>query len=481
MEPYKLEILTEIEEILSNIDNRLDFKIIEDSAFEFNLLDDNNCGYRVNYNFIRKRMRRESLLESNRNIGEDEEVTTVCIVKPEKYIFISNELADVPLLHAMGMNYIACHNDSVLIDHTNELNSTSLILTVKNQEGINAIHNIFDVETPIINVDFSMLCETYVSGDSLLELSAKLQETDKQGFDEINRFLYAEAKKYTDTSDNKKININETTDTLESIETHTRPKSESTIRAEIQTTLPISKLKADKKYQSRVDEDIFTIEDLAQAYTNKEKIPPIDVVKIDADTYIIVDGHHRYAGAKEAGIEDVTCHIIEGTEYDALVLSLSANANNKALKRTNADKRKAVLTALDHEEFKNYSNREIASLCKVSSTMVDKIVREHQNLNDDNLITANVCTQTGTSEEDEREIGADNSVYSPGLEIGTEKSSTSTPQTKSSIFKESLKNTHISLSVTFNNKPQNEESVQGLLTDLQNVINTYETDFKEVI
>ena len=59
----------------------------------------------------------------------------------------------------------------------------------------------------------------------------------------------------------------------------------------------------------------------------------------------------------------------QGTRRDAILLSVGANAEH-GLKRTNADKRRAVEMVLGDEEWRAWSDREIARRCAVSFHLV---------------------------------------------------------------------------------------------------------------
>ena len=491
MNDDKNQVVAEIEEILNSFDNRLNFKSIGDSEIEFNIIDGAGNGYRHIYDLSTGK-NVEIPLSNNHSNEVNLEVAAACIENPKEYIFISNNPTDIPLLHSLGINYIVGHNDSVFSDYTNEMNDASLILTVKSQQAIDAIHNMFDVETLIVNLDFSELCEEYTKDDSLLDLSVKLQESGKDGIEGVNKFLFSKAKKHTDAVIAEKHVESETLvndadvadDENLAVEGDVEIPLLSDEKIPPKTTtykkLLLTQLEDDKKYQLRVEEDQSAIRDLAQAYNDGETIPPIDVVQVGTERYIIVDGHHRYAAAKESGIESMECCITEGNEHDAFILSLGANANNKALKRTNADKRNAVTKALSYGDFVGYSNREIADLCKVSSTFVDKIVKQLQQpaLHDNDTSTANVCTKDNLCSEE-------NDSTTPPITCSTTKedaipdSPSSSPKKK--LLTESVKNKYISLSVSINTKPRDETVLHGLLTDLQEVINEYTTEFEEVI
>lgn len=60
----------------------------------------------------------------------------------------------------------------------------------------------------------------------------------------------------------------------------------------------------------------------------------------------------------------------QGTRRDAILYSVGANETH-GLRRTNEDKRRAVMTLLSDEEWSRWSNNEIAQKCGVSHTFVN--------------------------------------------------------------------------------------------------------------
>ncbi|MBX3044866.1 MAG: ParB-like nuclease domain-containing protein [Ignavibacteriae bacterium] len=140
----------------------------------------------------------------------------------------------------------------------------------------------------------------------------------------------------------------------------------------------INDLVKDRRFQNREKLDYETVEEYAELMRQGVKFPPLTVV-FDSTNYYITDGYHRYFAHIKALISEVECEIIEGTERDAILLACSANSVH-GLKRTNADKRKAVLTLLNDDEWKEYSDVKIAELCNVHQTFVLKIRHELKEL-----------------------------------------------------------------------------------------------------
>ena len=69
---------------------------------------------------------------------------------------------------------------------------------------------------------------------------------------------------------------------------------------------------------------------------------------------------------------DARCIIVvsrQGTQRDAVLFSVGANGSH-GLRRTNADKRRAVETLLRDAEWSQWSNREVARKCSVDESLV---------------------------------------------------------------------------------------------------------------
>ena len=94
----------------------------------------------------------------------------------------------------------------------------------------------------------------------------------------------------------------------------------------------------------------------------------------------VADGFHRASAARELGLERFPCIVLEGTQRDAVRESLSANARH-GLRRTRADKRRAVERALFDAEWRTWTDQRLADLCAVSRSMVSKTREELERAN----------------------------------------------------------------------------------------------------
>lgn len=98
------------------------------------------------------------------------------------------------------------------------------------------------------------------------------------------------------------------------------------------------------------------------------EFPPI-VVFFDGTDYWLADGFHRYWAACDVGREWLQADIRQGTQRDAILYSVGANATH-GFRRTNADKHRAVERMLADAEWVAWSDREIARRCAVSDWLV---------------------------------------------------------------------------------------------------------------
>lgn len=106
--------------------------------------------------------------------------------------------------------------------------------------------------------------------------------------------------------------------------------------------------------------------------------PPI-VLFYDGSDYWVGDGFHRLAAYREVWGDTNPSNAVHavvqpGTRRDAILYAAGANASH-GLRRTNADKRRAVEVMLRDDEWAKWSDREIGRRCNVSAPMVADIRR----------------------------------------------------------------------------------------------------------
>ena len=143
-------------------------------------------------------------------------------------------------------------------------------------------------------------------------------------------------------------------------------------------TLKLSQISCPPDLQIREALTTDHIADIAEAIQAKADIQPVQVVQ-DGNLYWCWDGHHRVAAYRTAGVNDVPVVVTEeGTRERARWLACGANAEHNALKRSNADKRRAVEAALKAEPRK--SDNAIAEHCGVSPSTVGTVRKQLSNL-----------------------------------------------------------------------------------------------------
>jgi len=126
--------------------------------------------------------------------------------------------------------------------------------------------------------------------------------------------------------------------------------------------------------QSRAQLDWVAIDEYAGAMRDGAIFPPI-IVFYDGVDYWLADGFHRVRSAEKANLAELPADVRQGTRRDAILHSVSANADH-GVRRTNRDKRQAVLMLLGDAEWGGWSDREVARRCGVSHVTVLNIRHE---------------------------------------------------------------------------------------------------------
>jgi hypothetical protein len=112
--------------------------------------------------------------------------------------------------------------------------------------------------------------------------------------------------------------------------------------------IELKKIRLDGGTQPRVKIEEETIQEYTEVLLEGEIMPAV-IVFFDGVDHWLADGFHRWHAHKRAGFVDITCDVRQGTKRDALIFSLGAN-HDHGLKRSNEDKRKAVMIACDDIE-----------------------------------------------------------------------------------------------------------------------------------
>lgn len=134
-------------------------------------------------------------------------------------------------------------------------------------------------------------------------------------------------------------------------------------------------IRLDGGTQSRAALDSAWVDELAAVVKDGERALDPVVVFHDGSDYWLADGFHRVAACARAGRAIIRAEVRQGTRRDAVLFACGANATH-GLRRTNADKRRAVETLLRDEEWSGWSNQEIARRCGVSPSTVATVRSE---------------------------------------------------------------------------------------------------------
>ncbi len=136
----------------------------------------------------------------------------------------------------------------------------------------------------------------------------------------------------------------------------------------------LDKIRTDGGTQMRAQLDDGTVFEYTQAMVaaNGWGTFPAVVAYYDGSVYWLGDGFHRvqaYRDAFPASSDGIPCEVRSGTRRDAILHAAGANSSH-GLRRTNADKQRAVETLLRDNEWSVWSNSEIARRCAVDEKTV---------------------------------------------------------------------------------------------------------------
>jgi len=134
--------------------------------------------------------------------------------------------------------------------------------------------------------------------------------------------------------------------------------------------LELSIIRTNGGTQTRAAIDRDVVKDYADAIKDGVTLPPI-VVYYDGNAHWLADGFHRHDAAIKAGLGVIDAEVRQGTQRDAILHSVGANADH-GFRRNNDDKHRAVQRLLDDPEWSAWSDHEIARRCHVSNHLVAK-------------------------------------------------------------------------------------------------------------
>lgn len=134
--------------------------------------------------------------------------------------------------------------------------------------------------------------------------------------------------------------------------------------------IPIAEINTSRT-QTRAAINKDTVAEYAERMAEGDVFPPVKIFS-DGKINYLSDGFHRVAAALKCGYVDIEADIEKGDWRKAWLSSLSHNLNH-GVRYSNQDKRHFVSVMVNDDEWKQWSNNQIAKLCGVSHTFVDKL------------------------------------------------------------------------------------------------------------
>jgi hypothetical protein len=126
--------------------------------------------------------------------------------------------------------------------------------------------------------------------------------------------------------------------------------------------------------QMRVEMNPDVVLEYADDMAAGAVFPPV-VVYHDGTDYWLGDGFHRVEAARKLERETIDAEVREGGDRDAILHGIGSNASH-GLRRTQADKRRAIERLLHDEDWAKWSDRKIAKFAKVDHKTVAKVRRD---------------------------------------------------------------------------------------------------------
>lgn len=186
----------------------------------------------------------------------------------------------------------------------------------------------------------------------------------------------------------------------------------SLINTTEQRTLLLTRIRRDGGTQPRDGIDWEHVKEMQHALANGAALPAVDVI-YDGTDYWLWDGFHRFHAYANVGKTEIPVVIQQGTQDDAQWQSLAANQSH-GLKRTKADKERAIRAALKHPKSAGLSNLAIARHLGVDDKTVGKYREEMEASSEIPKIDERIVERNGqTYTQNTANIGANRPPSEP--------------------------------------------------------------------
>lgn len=138
-------------------------------------------------------------------------------------------------------------------------------------------------------------------------------------------------------------------------------------------TLPLAELRIDPDLQCRASGvSKATVKEYAEAMKAGARFPAVVVFRDTKGVHWLADGFHRVAAAALIEATEIEIDLREGSRKEAQLHAAGANSSH-GLKRTNADRRKAVAMLFADPTWSKRSDGWIAKAANVSQPFVSKM------------------------------------------------------------------------------------------------------------
>jgi hypothetical protein len=144
---------------------------------------------------------------------------------------------------------------------------------------------------------------------------------------------------------------------------------------QVSAVLKVDQIAIDPDLQMRESGlDAGIVAEYAEALNDGATFPPITAF-FDGEQYWLADGFHRVGAVKKLGLETINADVRQGSRRDAMLYAVGVNAIH-GLRRSAADKRRAIVAMLRDPQWARWSDREIGKRCAVDHKTVGKVRAE---------------------------------------------------------------------------------------------------------